>query len=76
MDRYTLPNSRLGVVLCQTAKFRPTGEPYDGVGVPPDVVMEATPQDLLGESDAVLDAAVKRLSKKNKTLEKSAVPSP
>ncbi len=38
--------------------------------------MEATPQDLLGESDAVLDAAVKRLSKKNKTLEKSAVPSP
>ncbi|NRB26572.1 MAG: hypothetical protein HRU37_02700 [Roseibacillus sp.] len=63
MESYTLPNTELEVVLCQTAKFRPTGEPYDGLGVPPDVVMEATPQDRLGKSDTVLDAAVKRLSR-------------
>lgn len=62
-DVYTLPNSQLPVALSQTAKFRPTGEPFDSLGVPPDVVMEATPGDLLGKSDTVLDAAVKRLSK-------------
>ena len=63
MESYTLPNTELEVVLCQTAKFRPTGEPYDGLGVPPDVVMDALPQDRLGKSDTVLDAAVKRLSR-------------
>lgn len=61
MDSYSLPNSGLGFVLCQSAKFRPTGEPYDGVGVPPDVVMEALPADVLGRSDSVLEAAIKRL---------------
>ena len=63
MESYTLPNTELEVVLCQTAKFRPTGEPYDGLGVTPDVIMAATPQDHLGKSDTVLDAAVKRLSR-------------
>ena len=63
MDSYTLPNTELEIVLCQTAKFRPTGEPYDGLGVPPDVVMEATPQDLMGQSDSVLEAALQRLAK-------------
>ncbi|MGB0326709.1 MAG: S41 family peptidase [Akkermansiaceae bacterium] len=62
-DVYTLPNSEIPISLSQTAKFRPTGEPFDSLGVPPDVVMEATPADLLGKSDSVLDAAVKRLSK-------------
>lgn len=64
MDSYSLPNTGLGFVLCQSAKFRPTGESYDGVGVPPDVVMEALPADFLGRSDTVLDAAVKRLGGK------------
>jgi hypothetical protein len=62
-DVYTLPNSEMPVSLSQTAKFRPSGEPFDSLGVPPDIVMEATPEDLLGKSDTVLDAAVKRLSK-------------
>ena len=61
MDRYTLPNTELEIILCQTAKFRPTGEPYDGLGVPPDVVMEATPADRMGRSDSVLEAALRRL---------------
>ena len=64
MDSYSLPNTGLGLVLCQSAKFRPTGEPYDGVGVPPDIFMEALPSDILGDSDSVLDAALKRLSGK------------
>jgi hypothetical protein len=64
MDSYSLPNTGLGLVLCQSAKFRPTGEPYDGVGVPPDIVMEALPSDILGDSDSVLDAALKRLGGK------------
>lgn len=63
MDRYSLPNSGIGVVLCQSAKFRPNGKPYDGLGIAPDVLMEATPQDIFGESDTVLDAALKRLKK-------------
>ena len=54
MDSYTLPKTGLEVVLCQTAKFRPSGEPFDGLGVPPDVVMEATPRDRMGKSDSVL----------------------
>ena len=63
MESYTLPSTELEVVLCQTAKFRPTGEPYDGLGVPPDVAMEATPQDRMGQSDTILEAALKRLTK-------------
>ena len=63
MEGYTLPNSKIPVTLCQSAKFRPNGKPYDGVGVPPNVAMEATPDDILGKSDTVLDAAVKRLRK-------------
>ena len=63
MDSYTLPNTGLEVVLCQTAKFRPSGEPFDGLGVPPDIVMEATPRDRMGKSDSVLDAALLRLAK-------------
>jgi len=61
MDSYSLPNTGLGFVLCQSAKFLPSGQPYDGVGVAPDIEMEALPSDLLGDSDSVLDAALKRL---------------
>ena len=61
MDSYSLPNTGLGFVLCQSAKFLPSGQPYDGVGVAPDIEMEALPSDFLGDSDSVLDAALKRL---------------
>jgi len=64
MDRYILPNSGISVTLCQSAKFRPNGKPYDGVGVAPDVKMLPKPADILGESDTVLDAALTRLKKK------------
>ena len=61
MESYRLPNTGLGLVLCWSAKFRPNGKLYDGAGIPPDVVMEATPQDLFGTTDTVLDAALQRL---------------
>ncbi|HEX2748834.1 MAG TPA: S41 family peptidase, partial [Verrucomicrobiales bacterium] len=61
MEPYQLPNTGLGFILCQSAKFRPNGKLYDGRGIAPDILMEATPEDLLGKSDTVLDAAVKRL---------------
>ena len=61
MDSYVLPNTQIPLTLCASAKFRPNGKPYDGVGVPPNVKMLATPQDILGKSDTVLDAALKRL---------------
>ena len=64
MDSYSLPNTNLGFVLCQSAKFLPSGQPYDGMGVAPDIVMEALPSDILGDSDSVLDAALKRLGGK------------
>jgi len=67
MDDYTLPNSKLGIVLCWSAKFRANGKLYDGTGIAPDVQMEATPQDLFGETDTVLDAAVKKLHESSKT---------
>ena len=61
MSSYTLPNSRLPITLCETAKFRPNGKAYDGLGVAPDVLMLATPEDILGKSDTVLKAALERL---------------
>lgn len=59
---FLLPNSGVRVVLCQSAKFRPNGKLYDGVGIQPDILIEATPQDVFGKSDTVLDAALKRLN--------------
>ena len=61
MEGFALPNSGVQVVLCQSAKFRPNGKLYDSVGLAPDIFLEATPADILGESDSVLDAAVERL---------------
>ena len=61
MEVFTLPNSQVRLVLCQSAKFRPNGKLYDGEGIDPDVVVEATPSDVLGKSDTVLEAALARL---------------
>jgi hypothetical protein len=61
MESYRLPNTRLGLTVCWSAKFRPNGKLYDGVGIAPDTFIEATPQDRLGASDTVLDAAVLHL---------------
>ena len=41
----------------------PNGQRYDGKGVAPDVEMRPILSDLLGSTDSVLDAAVKRLTR-------------
>lgn len=67
MEPYRLPNSKITVVLCQSAKFRPDGKPYDTLGIDPDIRIDPTRDDLLGKSDTLLEAALK-------TLQQQAVP--
>lgn len=62
MESYRLPNSGVILVMGWSAKYRPNGQLYDGVGIPPDIEMPATARDLIGETDTVLDAARRRLS--------------
>jgi C-terminal processing protease CtpA/Prc len=62
MAGYTLPNSGTQLTLCQMASFAATGQTYDGIGVLPDVVMEAKLEDQIdGRGDSVLEAAVAKL---------------
>ena len=58
-----LPNSQLTIRMSTMASFRPNGQRYDGKGVAPDVEMRPILSDLLGSTDSVLDAAVKRLTR-------------
>lgn len=59
--QYRLQNSGHRVLLSSMASFRPSGARYDGKGVDPDVIADATLEDRLGRSDSVFDAARKRL---------------
>ncbi len=54
---YTLEQSGLLVKLSTMASFQPTGRLYDGNGVEPDVVAAPTLDDVVGETDSVLDQA-------------------
>ena len=58
-----LPNSGLTVRMSTMASFRPNGQRYDGKGIAPDVEVGPILSDLLGSTDSILDAAVKRLSR-------------
>ncbi|HZN62107.1 MAG TPA: S41 family peptidase [Planctomycetota bacterium] len=58
---YTLPRSKVTVRLSSMASFQPDGRLYDGRGVEPDVEVKPRSTDLVGASDSVLDAALKRL---------------
>ena len=62
MASYQLPHSGFPLTLCQMASFSAAGRTYDGNGVPPDVLLEAAPEDALRGHDSVLDAAMKRLT--------------
>ena len=56
-----LANSGLTVRLSSMASFRPDGKLYDGRGVEPDVETWPEPTDVMGRTDTMLDAAVKRV---------------
>ncbi|GIK15815.1 MAG: hypothetical protein BroJett003_07790 [Planctomycetota bacterium] len=58
---YTLAHSGIEVRLSSMASFRADGWLYDGSGIEPDVLAPATPDDLIGRTDSVLDLAVSRL---------------
>jgi hypothetical protein len=59
-----LANSGITVRLSSIASFQPDGKLYDGRGVEPDVEAWPEPTDVIGRTDTVLDAAVKRLQAK------------
>lgn len=52
---FLLPASGIRVRLSTMASFQKTGEMYDGFGIAPDIVMEPSMSDWLGETDTVLE---------------------
>ena len=50
------------VRLASMASFQPDGQLFDGNGVQPDKVVEATPEFFIGGTDAVLASAVQFLA--------------
>ena len=59
-----LVNSGVAVRVSTTATFRPDGKLYDGRGVEPDVQAWPEPNDFIGRTDSVLEAARKRVLQK------------
>jgi C-terminal processing protease CtpA/Prc len=60
---YALPRTGVKLQYSTMVSYRPDGRLYDGLGIEPDVVVECVATDLIGKSDAVLDAALKHLSR-------------
>ncbi len=60
----TLEHSQLTVRLSSMISYRRDGRLLDGNGVVPDVPVEPRPEDFVGRSDSVLDAALQRLKGK------------
>jgi hypothetical protein len=56
-----LANSAVVARISTTATFRPDGKLYDGRGVEPDVEAWPEPNDFIGRTDSVLEAARKHL---------------
>ena len=56
-----LANSGIAVRICTTASYRPDGKLFDGRGVEPDVELWPEPNDFIGRTDSMLEAAVKRI---------------
>ncbi len=57
-----LPDSRIDVSMSSMASFRADGTLFEGRGVIPDILVEPTPDDLLGKTDTQLAAAVELLT--------------
>jgi C-terminal processing protease CtpA/Prc len=60
-----LANSRISVRLTSAVSFRPDGKLLDGRGIEPDAEAWPEPTDVIGRTDTVLDAAVKKLQAKS-----------
>lgn len=59
-----LANSNVTLRLSSMASYRPDGKLYDGRGVEPDVEAWPEPTDVIGRTDSVLDAAVRKVQGK------------
>lgn len=64
---FVLPNSRLTVVLSTMASFQPSGQLYDGIGVPPTIVVERTIEGLATGHDTQKEAAMRFLRQRLST---------
>jgi len=63
-QQYRLHNSQISIRLSSMASFQPNGKLYDGNGIQPDVMIESIPTDFIGQSDTILDAAIKYINQK------------
>jgi len=61
---FVLSNSGIPVRISTMASFQKTGAKYDGVGITPDIFMEAEISDWLGESDTILDRVYSLVAQK------------
>jgi len=58
---YRLRNSKIRIHLSSMSSFQPNGQLYDGNGIRPDIIVESAPTDFIGETDILLDTAIKSL---------------
>ena len=61
-----LANSSVVVRISTTATFRPDGKLFDGRGVTPDVEVRPEPNDFIGRTDSMIEAARKRVKEASK----------
>lgn len=62
--RFTLTHSGILIKLSTMASFRANGELFDGQGIQPTIISQPTINDIIGESDTVLEQAIDYLIKK------------
>jgi hypothetical protein len=60
-NRVELTHSGIALYLSSMISFQANGQLYDGRGILPDVEVSITATDLIGTTDTVLDAAMKRI---------------
>jgi C-terminal processing protease CtpA/Prc len=65
---YRLRNSGIQICLSRMASFQPNGKLYDGDGIQPDIIVEPVPADFIGQSDIMLDKAIRAIEEKNNSL--------
>ena len=63
-QEYRLWNSKIRVHLSSMASFQPNGKLYDGNGIQPDIVVEPVPTDFIGQTDTVLETAIRYINQK------------
>jgi C-terminal processing protease CtpA/Prc len=50
------------------ASFQPNGQLYDGNGIQPDILVEPAPTDFIGQTDTLLETAIRTIGEKNNSL--------